>query len=88
MVKEGSRAQIECSHDDTSLILMFWYQQRTDGSSLTLIAHGYETLSNYEDDFEKQGFTLTRKGPVNGTLEIYTANQSHSAVCFCAASTQ
>lgn len=88
MVKEGSRAQIECSHDDTSLILMFWYQQRTDGSSLALIVHGYETQSNYEGDFEKQGFTLKRKGTVKGTLEISTANQSHSAVYFCAASTQ
>lgn len=86
-MKEGSGAQIECSHDDTSLIMMFWYQQITDGSSLTLIVYGYENLPNYEADFKKE-FTLTRKSPVNGTLVISRAKQSHSAVYFCAASTQ
>lgn len=86
-MQEGNRAQIECSHDDTSLIIMFWYQQRTDGSSLTLIAYGYENLPTYEADFEKE-FTLTRKSTVNGTLVISSAKQSHSAVYFCAASTQ
>lgn len=86
-MKEGSGAQIECSHDDTSLTMMFWYQQRTHGSSLTLIAYGYENLPNYEADFERE-FTLTRKSAVIGTLEISRAKQSHSAVYFCAASTQ
>uniref|UniRef100_H3C3I1 Ig-like domain-containing protein n=1 Tax=Tetraodon nigroviridis TaxID=99883 RepID=H3C3I1_TETNG len=87
IVKQGSGAKIECSHDDSSLIMMLWYQQRTAGSPLTLIAYGYENLPSYEDDFKRE-FTLTRNSPVNGALVISRAKQSHSAVYFCAASTQ
>lgn len=78
--------QNECSHSGASLIMMFWYQQRTDGSPLTLMAYGYQNLPNYEADFKTE-FTLTGHSPVNGTLVISRVKQSHSAGYFCAAST-
>lgn len=87
VVAEGSRGlHIECSHDDSTLTVMLWYQQRGDGP-LTLIGYGYETLPNYEADFEKE-FKMTRQSAVKGTLEVSSARASHSAVYFCAASTQ
>ena len=67
--------------------MMFWYQQRKDSPSLTLIGYGYETSQNYEAEFEKE-FKLTRQNTVSGTLVVLRADSSHSAVYFCAASTR
>lgn len=86
MAEGSGGVQIDCSHDDTSLPVMLWYQQRSVGP-LTLIGYGYETLPTYEADFEKV-FKMTRQSVVNGTLVILNATASHSAVYFCAASTQ
>lgn len=87
IVKEGTEVQINCSHDDQNLVVMLWYQQREDSPSLTLIGYGYETSPNYEPKFKDQ-VKLTRKSAVKGTLHIQSANLSHSAVYFCAASAQ
>lgn len=87
IVKKGSEVQINCSHDDQNLVFMLWYQQREERPSLTLIGYGYETSPNYEPQFKGQ-VKLTRQGAVKGTLQIHSANLSHSAVYFCAASTQ
>uniref|UniRef100_A0A3B4T5L1 Ig-like domain-containing protein n=1 Tax=Seriola dumerili TaxID=41447 RepID=A0A3B4T5L1_SERDU len=87
IVKDSSEVQINCSHDDTNLVIMLWYQQRKNSPSMTLIGYGYESSPNYEGQFEEQ-FTLTRQSTVKGSLIIKTANLSHSAVYFCAASTQ
>ncbi|XP_022606288.1 uncharacterized protein LOC111225593 [Seriola dumerili] len=85
IVKDSSEVQINCSHDDTNLVIMLWYQQRKNSPSMTLIGYGYESSPNYEGQFEEQ-FTLTRQSTVKGSLIIKTANLSHSAVYFCAAS--
>ncbi|XP_071354554.1 M1-specific T cell receptor beta chain-like isoform X2 [Trachinotus anak] len=85
LVKEGTEIQINCSHNDNSLLLMLWYQQRKDSLSMTLIAYGYEkNTPSYEGQFEGQ-FKLTREASTTGTLMIYKANPSDSAVYFCAA---
>lgn len=86
MAEGSSGVQIDCSHDDTSLTFMLWYQQRRFGP-LTLIGYGYESLPTYEADYEKE-FKMTRQSAVNGSLEILSAMATHSAVYFCAASTQ
>uniref|UniRef100_A0A3B5B2P8 Ig-like domain-containing protein n=1 Tax=Stegastes partitus TaxID=144197 RepID=A0A3B5B2P8_9TELE len=87
IVTESSEVHINCSHDDSSLIIMLWYQQKQDNTALTLIGFGYEMSENYEGQFEEQ-FKLTRRSATEGALMIKKANQSHSAVYFCAASTQ
>uniref|UniRef100_A0A3Q1BRB5 Ig-like domain-containing protein n=1 Tax=Amphiprion ocellaris TaxID=80972 RepID=A0A3Q1BRB5_AMPOC len=74
------------NHGDSSLLIMYWYQQKQDSMSLTLIGFGYEAAPNYEGDFE-QHFKLTRQSITEGALTIKKADQSHSAVYFCAAST-
>ncbi|KAI3367445.1 hypothetical protein L3Q82_026300 [Scortum barcoo] len=85
IVKESTKVQIDCSHDDNTLQLMLFYQQKEE--SMTLIGYGYKDSPNYEGQFEKQ-FKLTRDEIARGSLIIDKANLSHSAVYFCAASTQ
>lgn len=87
MVKSGSRVQILCHHDDQSLVIMLWYQQKEDNQSLDLIGYGYDTLANYMPRFKDQ-VNITRQGAVAGSLHILRAELSHSAVYFCAASAQ
>lgn len=67
---------------------MLWYQKRKDSQSLILIGYGYgKTTQTIEDQFKDQ-IKLTRDDSLSGTLNIQGANLSHSAVYFCAASTQ
>lgn len=87
VVEGGSRVQIDCRHDDQSLVVMLWYQQREDKQSLDLIAYGYEKSPTYMPPFKDQ-VTLSRESAVAGSLQILRAELSHSAVYFCAASTQ
>lgn len=88
IVKEKTEVHINCSHDDNSLLLMLWYQQAEDSPSLTLIGYEYGKSSpTYEGQFQEQ-VKLTKEDTTRGTLIIHRANLSHSAVYFCAASTQ
>ncbi|RVE57548.1 hypothetical protein OJAV_G00217320 [Oryzias javanicus] len=86
IVKENSEVQIDCSHDDSALILMLWYRRSAD-AAMTLIGYGYETGQNYEGLLEEE-FTLTRRSTVEGVLTVREARQNHTAVYFCAASTR
>lgn len=87
-MKENTRVRINCSHDDTNLPLMLWYQQRRDSQSMTLIGYGYgQSAQSYENQF-KEEFELTREDTTTGALTVHSASPSHSAVYFCAASTQ
>ncbi|CAI5695669.1 unnamed protein product [Oreochromis niloticus] len=88
IVNENLEVQINCKHDDRTLVVMLWYQQKRENASMTLIGFGYYQQSqNYEGQFKEQ-FTLTRSSTVEGTLTIKKTDVSHSAVYFCAASTQ
>lgn len=80
--------RITCSHDDGTRLVMLWYQQRTGSQSMTLIGFGYGTGDpTYEGQY-KEEFKLEREDNLKGALVIPTANLSHSAVYFCAASAQ
>uniref|UniRef100_A0A3B4FY44 Ig-like domain-containing protein n=1 Tax=Pundamilia nyererei TaxID=303518 RepID=A0A3B4FY44_9CICH len=88
IVDKNQEIQINCKHNDSSLLIMLWYQQRKENTSMTLIGSGYYQQSqSYEGEFEKQ-FTVARSSTVEGTLTIKNTDVSHSAVYFCAASTQ
>lgn len=87
MVKSGSPVQIHCRHDDQSLVIMLWYQHKEDNQSLDLIGYGYETSPNYMPRYKDQ-VNITRQSAVAGSLHILRAELSHSALYFCATSTQ
>ncbi|CDR00434.1 unnamed protein product [Oncorhynchus mykiss] len=83
-VKDGREAEIHCSHDDSNLLVMLWYQQRQ--ASMTLIGYSYGTTEpNYEGLFEER-FRQKREENLKGTLVISKLTVADSAVYFCAAS--
>nr|XP_020514299.1 uncharacterized protein LOC110002957 [Labrus bergylta] len=49
IVQKDIAVEIKCSHNDTSLVIMLWYQQRKGSTSLTLIGYGSESSPTYED---------------------------------------
>ncbi|KAL6477495.1 hypothetical protein MHYP_G00133300 [Metynnis hypsauchen] len=82
---ESGNITIHCSHDDSSLPVMLWYQQKRDSSAMALIGYTYGTNEpKYEDEFKKQ-FQLKRKTDKEGDLIISELLQSDSAVYYCAA---
>ena len=90
VVVEGTKElDIPCSHDDSSLTVMLWYQHQQNSQSMILI--GYTVLMgdpNYEDQFKGSRFQIKREDTLKGSLIIQQLNTSDSAVYFCAASTQ
>lgn len=87
IVTEGTKdLEITCSHNDSSLSTMLWYQHKQSSRSMSLI--GYTVVRGdpvYESQF-KDRFKLERKEVFRGSLIIGTV--SESAVYYCAASTQ
>uniref|UniRef100_A0A8C8C7B7 Ig-like domain-containing protein n=1 Tax=Oncorhynchus tshawytscha TaxID=74940 RepID=A0A8C8C7B7_ONCTS len=85
-VKDGREAEIHCSHDDSNLLVMLWYQQRQASPGMTLIGYSYGTTEpNYEGLFEER-FRQKREENLKGTLVISKLTVADSAVYFCAAS--
>ncbi|KAL7872942.1 hypothetical protein AOLI_G00120130 [Acnodon oligacanthus] len=77
---------INCSHNDSSLQIMYWYQQKSDSTAMTLIGFGYPTTEQTHEDEFKERFKLSRQGTTKGDLTISKLLQSDSAVYYCAAS--
>lgn len=87
IVNLDERVEIQCSHDDDSLYVMLWYQQR-DYGAMSLIGYSYGTNKpDYEPAFQNHTEIL-RETRVKGALSLPSAKLSHSAVYFCAATTQ
>lgn len=88
-MNEGTKElRINCSHDDSSLATMLWYQHRQSSRSMSLI--GYTVVyddPNLEGQFRER-FKLKREDMITGSLIIDPVKPSDSAVYFCAASTQ
>ncbi|KAL0969461.1 hypothetical protein UPYG_G00227660 [Umbra pygmaea] len=63
---DGKKVEIHCSHDDSSLLVMLWYQQKQPSPVMALIGYGYSTADpNYEDQF-KTRFKMKRDGVLKG----------------------
>uniref|UniRef100_A0A3Q4I619 Ig-like domain-containing protein n=1 Tax=Neolamprologus brichardi TaxID=32507 RepID=A0A3Q4I619_NEOBR len=86
LLKTGDSAQMYCHHNlHGSYYHMYWFQQ-LPGGSFRLIVHmlpykprTLETLNHIE---------ILRETRVKGALSLPNVKLSHSAVYFCAASTQ
>ncbi|KAI3367353.1 hypothetical protein L3Q82_026160 [Scortum barcoo] len=89
VVNKGTEElRINCNHDDSSLQVMLWYQQKHSDRSISLIGFNVRLGDpSYEDQF-KDRFQIKRNDTLKGSLIIRTLNPSDSAVYFCAASTQ
>ncbi|CAG5866803.1 unnamed protein product, partial [Menidia menidia] len=86
IVRDKAQVRITCSHDDSNLPVMLWYQQSKETRSVVLIGYTYRNNPpTYEGQFKDQ-FELSPEGPTAGALTVRSANASHSAVYLCAAS--
>lgn len=86
LVNEKEKITMSCSHDDSNLDRMLWYQQNSR-TVMALIGYTYTANGEpqYEDEF-KLRFQISRQGTLAGTLTISNLHQSDSAVYYCAAS--
>ncbi|XP_071222993.1 M1-specific T cell receptor beta chain-like [Salvelinus alpinus] len=85
-VKERDHVEVHCSHNDNSLVVMLWYQQKQASPAMTLIGYGYSAQEpNYEGLFAER-FQLKRADTLTGSLVISNMTSADSAVYFCAAS--
>ncbi len=87
IANRSSKAQINCKHDDSNLVVMLWYRQQS--MSLDLIGYSYSGSSpENEPGFTTDRFTQTRLDTVMGSLTISDLDLSDTAIYYCAASTQ
>lgn len=84
LVNETQSVTIDCSHDDSNLDIMLWYQQKIE-SRMALIGYSYGLSEpNNENDF-KDRFKQNRQSTKKGHLTISEVIQSDSAIYYCAA---
>uniref|UniRef100_A0A673NQT0 Ig-like domain-containing protein n=1 Tax=Sinocyclocheilus rhinocerous TaxID=307959 RepID=A0A673NQT0_9TELE len=85
LAKNNNMVEIKCSHDDSNMLNMLWYQQKDTAMVLIVLSYGATGDPNYEDEF-KDRFKLERTETLNGALKISDLSQSDSAVYYCAVS--
>ncbi len=86
LANKNKTVVIKCSHDDSNMDYMQWYQQKD--TAMVLIVFSYSATGgdpSYEDKF-KDRFELERKHILNGVLKISDLSLSDSAVYYCAVS--
>ncbi len=86
LANKNKTVVIKCSHNDSNMDYMQWYQQKDTSMTLIVFSYGATVDPSYEDTF-KGRFELERKHILNGVLKISDLSQSDSAVYYCAVST-
>ncbi|KAJ8340916.1 hypothetical protein SKAU_G00332070 [Synaphobranchus kaupii] len=83
--RPGQQVEIKCSHDDSDLLVMYWYEQQVESKALHLVGFGYSTGDpTYEAPFTSR-FQLRRESVQKGSLVISNVTGADSAAYFCAA---
>uniref|UniRef100_A0A4W4E5B3 Ig-like domain-containing protein n=1 Tax=Electrophorus electricus TaxID=8005 RepID=A0A4W4E5B3_ELEEL len=87
ILHQNAQANIQCSHDDSTLFRMLWYRQERNSTNLILISYSSSSTGepSYETGFTER-FKLTRQNNLSGNLTISGLRLSDSAVYYCAAS--
>ncbi|KAL1246835.1 hypothetical protein QQF64_034792 [Cirrhinus molitorella] len=85
LASKNNITEIKCSHDDSSMLNMLWYQQKDTAMVLIVFSYGATGVPTYEDGFKDQ-FKLERTNTLNGVLKISDLSLSDSAVYYCAVS--
>jgi len=81
---KNDKKEMVCSHDDNTMLVMLWYQQKN--TAMDLIGYSYGVSEPTNEDGFKERFTLKRTDTLNGALEISELSLSDSAVYYCAVS--
>uniref|UniRef100_A0A8C8DI93 Ig-like domain-containing protein n=1 Tax=Oryzias sinensis TaxID=183150 RepID=A0A8C8DI93_9TELE len=87
IAQSKERVEMKCRHDDSNLNVMLWYQQ-TQSGGMNLMGYGYTGSEPILEKEFKSQFEMTREEVRRGSLILRSANESDSAVYFCAASTR
>uniref|UniRef100_A0A8B9L857 Ig-like domain-containing protein n=1 Tax=Astyanax mexicanus TaxID=7994 RepID=A0A8B9L857_ASTMX len=81
--KKDDSVTIKCSHDDNSLPVMLWYQQKNENTSMNFIGYCLTSGNPVKEEGFKERFDLKRDGDVKGDLIISKLVSSDSAVYYC-----
>uniref|UniRef100_A0A3B1IMG0 Ig-like domain-containing protein n=1 Tax=Astyanax mexicanus TaxID=7994 RepID=A0A3B1IMG0_ASTMX len=87
-VDQSSSVILNCRHDKTDHLTMFWYRQRQDTQDLELLAFSFgKDNAKIEPPFDKADkYIMTRPEVLKGTLQIEKLEAADSALYYCATS--
>uniref|UniRef100_A0A3B1IN06 Ig-like domain-containing protein n=1 Tax=Astyanax mexicanus TaxID=7994 RepID=A0A3B1IN06_ASTMX len=81
---KAATAVIPCSHNnDSSYNYVFWYQQKSDSTTMDLIGYTIGTGKPIKEKGFNDRFQLNRLKTTEGNLTISDLSQSDSAVYYC-----
>ncbi len=70
LANTNKMAEIKCSHDDSSMPYMQWYQQKDTAMALIVFSYSATDGDPKSEDEFKDRFKLERNDTLNGALKI------------------
>ncbi|CAI5796770.1 T-cell receptor beta chain [Podarcis lilfordi] len=85
IIREGSKTIIDCKHDDSSYLYVFWYRQKSNSVQKQLQLIGFSIHGN-DPEMEMTQYSIDRPEVTRASLSIPRGQAEDTAVYFCAAS--